>query len=359
MAINIPKTPEELCEYEWKGNPVVIAGYGRESTHKGYLSWILTSGLNPIASDLLKALIDREDIKSTNCFYEQRIASHKIDLLIEIECSSGQYNKLKLPIELKADSGPSGDTQFPDMTKHISAQNDYLPGRVFCLGSSSVQDHEYGGFTAVTVEEIYRKWLPYYEKGPNYFKDWLAALSLELARKSLAQQLYNQTKQSENKFYDYGYRSYKHLMYYIYSNFREYLKQNGSINKWLIYDGGYNAVMNHSTPIDGWGNIESLKNVNWFFEFNDDDFCLKLHQGSNDPSAVTKWVGNCIEQMNKVDPNNMLKTVFKKGGSYKSLWPKIAAWKVSFENFKIVHNRITEIMNLFGQNGVLGEISKA
>ena len=56
--VSIPESLEQLRVAEMAENPVVIAGAGRESTHKGYLSWILSSekwgGATALVSSLLE-----------------------------------------------------------------------------------------------------------------------------------------------------------------------------------------------------------------------------------------------------------------------------------------------------------------
>ncbi len=154
----------------------------------------------------------------------------------------------------------------------------------------------------------------------------------------------------------YGYRSYKHLMYYVYALFRKYVETIGHSPKWLIYEGGYNAVMNLDRGSDSWVKAKELPRVEWYFEFNDDIFHLKLHQQSEDSEAVSKWVDRCVKEMTNIDNARGMGTQFKRSSSWKKGWPSIAHWNTNFMDFEILHREINSIINSFGSNGVLGQL---
>ena len=104
-------------------NPVEVAGYGRESTHKGYLTWLLNSEHWNDARKAIHLLVDSASItwpkendryrkiaenwknkspKKFQCEYECRIGdkNSKVDLLL---CPNNG-NNVNLPIELKTDT---------------------------------------------------------------------------------------------------------------------------------------------------------------------------------------------------------------------------------------------------------------
>jgi len=95
-----------------EANPVEVAGYGREATHKGYLSWSLNTWHWPGAKRFLHGLVrdgglisQSDELTKVKYFwteYERNFGSRKVDLLIMGETRSGK--DLKLPIELKTDS---------------------------------------------------------------------------------------------------------------------------------------------------------------------------------------------------------------------------------------------------------------
>ena len=108
MPINIPATLPDLAQKESEGNPVVVAGYGRESTHKGYLHWILTSyrwpGAKQAACLLAKHLgfeIDENKITLSECLWERHLGNKTIDLVLTLY--ENETRLFKLPIELKTD----------------------------------------------------------------------------------------------------------------------------------------------------------------------------------------------------------------------------------------------------------------
>ena len=365
--VHIPETLDELYHEEKRGNPVVIAGYGRESTHKGYLSWILDSSRWERAVDLLASLIRQLDalgnaqsglelkVASTDCMSEVRFGKRKVDLLLNVQ---SQNSKQQLPIELKTDSGPTDEKQFGHMSDYAQSLSDCPGCLLLCLGSTSVQDYDWGSFRPLTPERLLEIWSQYYQAGPQYFKDWMNALALEVARKRLAHQVYLQNRENHGGYKGYGYRSYEHLMYYVYFQFREHLKNESVPLDWTIYSGGYNAVMNLTSPEQSWRTIKGLKDVRWYFEFNNDRFLLKLKQKSEDIESVRQWAERCQELMELVEVSSHLKPVPKRGGGWKKGWPAVVYWETDFTDFKKLSADVSIILERFGANGVLGNLSQ-
>ena len=128
-------------------NPVEVAGYGREGTHKGYLTWLLNTWRWPGARDGLRRLVERAQWPSDSrrehatqwvhsfprefwCEYERRFGSGKIDLLVQAE------NGANLPIELKTDSVADED----QLARMSSDPGNFPFGLILCLGSTAVRD---------------------------------------------------------------------------------------------------------------------------------------------------------------------------------------------------------------------------
>jgi len=362
MSVRVPATLEELRAASAEPNPVNIAGYGRESTHKGYLSWILSKDKNPLAQNLLQRLLsdsERQFCWNTAtgivCDFEQRIASHKVDLQVVLSGEDSISKRHLLPIELKTDSGPSGGTQFPEMSSHLLANECYLGGWVFCLGSSSVQDHDWGTFRAIGPEALLERWLPVYEKAPAFLRDWLDTLAIEVGRKRLALEVHRLSKDRPEAYWEFGYRNYKHLIYYVYASFREYLRSKGDSRVWQIYDGGYNAVMNLQAGSESWRSVPGLKDVRWFFEFNDNRFCLKLEQNAENADGVADWAGKCVLELKDVRSECPIRIKNRK--TWKKGWPLLGDWEADFSDFRLLEAKINEIIEIYGEAGIMGKLS--
>jgi len=216
--MEIPTTLQELLKRSADPNPVNIAGYGRESTHKGYLSWILSTYRNKLAVELIRALSHELPKKANwgtleyaDCEYEQCIGAHRVDLQIKLCKDEFSPHSRLLPIELKTDSGPSGEGQFSDMTAYVDSHTEYLGCWVICLGSSSVQNHSWGEFHMITPEKILISWEPYYHTGPKYLRDWMDMVALEVARQRLAVEIYREytIDHDHNCVWKYGLRNEK------------------------------------------------------------------------------------------------------------------------------------------------------
>ncbi len=304
-------------------------------------------------SDSARSL-DFEELKYADCEYERRIDTHKVDLQVRLCKESGAGDRYLLPIELKADSGPSGEKQFPEMSVHLSKHEGYLQGLVFCLGSGSVQDHNWGQFRMLGPDGLLQRWMPYYEQGFEYFKNWMQALAIEIARRKLAPEVHRLNKEQRECFWQYGFRSYKHLMYYVYAGFRDYLKVTDCLAKWSIYDGGYNAVMNLVEGPESWREIPGLPGVKWYFEFNDDRFCLRLEQKSDDAEAVIAWARKCREKLQAAETLDRIR--LKRNSTWRKGWPLLGDWDVDFSDYQKLNERIDGIIRTYGASGIMGGI---
>jgi len=362
MENTIPENLEELCKANSNPNPVNIAGYGRESTHKGYLSWVFSTEHNKeLAVNLIQALSNAftqsnglSDYTHADCYFEQQIGNRKVDLLVKLRSESSSKSQFLLPIELKTDSGPSGEKQFQDMSSQISANPDYLGGLVFCLGSSCVQNYKWGKFQILGPDKILSYWKKFYDEGPDFLKDWLEMLAVEIGRKELAVEVYKLCKKDWGAFWGFGYRNYKHLMYYVYAKIRESLHSNNKSRTWEIYDGGYNAVMNLKSGSESWQDIPEINGLRWFFEFNDDRFCLKLEQNSDDLKVVSDWANKCVSTLKAYKSNQPIRT--KNRRTWKKGWPLLGDWNVDFSDFANLENQIDDIIESYGINGIMADI---
>ncbi len=299
MPINIPATLPDLAQKESEGNPVVVAGYGRESTHKGYLHWILTSyrwpGAKQAACLLAKHLgfeIDENKITLSECLWERHLGNKTIDLVLTLY--ENETRLFKLPIELKTDSGESGEGQFKEFSVEAQKDTTITACAAFLLGAMSVQNFDLDDFTPVMPAELLKIWEPLYSDAPPFFKDWLDAVALEEARRNLAHEVYKEWKVdgAVEPWWKYGYRSSNHLMMYVLDNVRTALSDKETADNWALYLLRYNAVLNLDSKTENWQPIQGVDPCQWFFEFNDDYLTLKVWTGRKcaDIEKLKQWV---------------------------------------------------------------------
>lgn len=299
MPINIPATLNELSKRESAGNPIVVAGYGRESTHKGYLHWILSSyrwpGAIKASCFLIKHLgqeVDESRITLSECLWEQRFGNRTIDLILTLY--EEDVRVFKLPLELKADSGESGEGQFKEFSDHAKSDPSISACATFLLGAMSVQNIDYGDFKPILPNEMIKIWEPLYDDGPSFLKDWLDAVALEESRRNLAHEVYKEWKVDgiPEPWWKYGYRSSNHLMMYVLDNVRGALKDKKAADDWALYLLRYNAVLNLDSKTENWQPIQGIDPCQWFFEFNNDYLTLKVWTGKKcaDIERLKQWV---------------------------------------------------------------------
>ena len=379
-----------IDHYRTNPNPVEVAGYGRESTHKGYLTWILNRDSRGMAIKFLCELInnlgDRQEkkwlsgIQSIHTEYEKRLGKRKIDLIVTAKTSE---RKIKIPIELKTDSDPD-PKQLEDYLKECRDKPDeYGPVVLMLLGSSSVHrvfsDYEAKKFKDLLIirpEDIIKASEVIINDGFQPFKDWIDAIKLEIERRKMAGDALTDYVQTHDpnktdRFWLCGYRSLKHVYYYFYYHLKNFFDKNLGDYGWNIYDGGYNAVMNFDKnnwyPIALKTDDPSLENIGWFFEFNDSHFVMKIRNPYIKENACKDEIRNEINslqtKMKSVDCS--LKPVYPKGNRCSYMWLTIARWDViepalkSESNLDLaiesITNSVKTILNSFGPMSKFGK----
>ena len=310
MPLSIPITLCDLAKKESEGNPVVVAGYGRESTHKGYLHWILTSyrwpGAIKAACLLIKHLgheVDESRITLSECLWEQRFGNRTIDLILTLY--EDNVRVFKLPIELKADSGESGEGQLKEFSGYAKGDTSISACAAFLLGAMSVQNIDLGDFKPILPNDLLKIWEPLYDDGPSFLKDWLDAVALEESCRNLAHEVYKEWKVdgAPEPWWKYGYRSSNHLMMYVLDNVRTALKDKKTADDWALYLLRYNAVLNLDSKTENWQTIQGNEPCQWFFEFNDDYLILKVWTGKKctDIDRLKQWVWDKRDIILKMD----------------------------------------------------------
>ncbi len=160
--MNVPAMPklEELVSRGREPNPVNVAGYGRESTHKGYLHWILDAETWDRGGEVLARLVAAAGgphlgrVSGIYTEWEQPWGlRQRIDLVARFETDG---RPMAVPIELKTDAPPGGKKQ--DQLERLNTGED--PGRatparlLLALGSASVQDMQLGGFIRLGPSQV-------------------------------------------------------------------------------------------------------------------------------------------------------------------------------------------------------------
>ena len=301
---------EVACRLDAGSNPVEVAGYGRESTHKGYLTWLLNTSRWSEAKEGLCRLVEAADWPGSSSRrrsatewvrkfpedfwseYERRIGRKKVDLMVT--AGHDDSSQKSLPIELKTDNVVA-ESQLSEMS--INPEQDI--GLVLLLGTSAVRDDsipkERGCFAPVTVDRILTAWEGLEASLPPVGHHWLEALRYENLRLNNAFGL--SSKQRET----YGYRSEKHLFYALLNSVKEILNENNSKGCWSLYDGGHNTVLN----LKPWKSVAD-GNACVYWEFNDNKLCLKVAQCGKD-EITRKWVEETQKRASSIGPSCNIK----------------------------------------------------
>ena len=319
-------------------NPVEVAGYGRESTHKGYLTWLLNTSRWPKAKEGLIRLVETaisNDAWSDDyrrkaekwvqqcpdtfyCEYEQKVEKGKIDLFIK-----GEDGSNLLPIELKTD-GSTGGNQLSAMSSAPLES-----GLVLLLGSSAVRDDaipqdttERGCFAPLTIGNILTAWEEMDMPGPG--RDWLEALEHEQIRLHKAFDLNSENRQ-------HAYRNEKHMFFALLNSARKILNEKyDHVGTWQLYDGGHNTVLNLRDSKWSWKKV-AKNNAYAFWEFNDCKLVLKVKQCGTE-EITRRWVEETQKKIQMQEPLNGFegKKPTKKARNG-STWISIWRWQLPFD----------------------------
>jgi hypothetical protein len=343
-------------------NPVEVAGYGRESTHKGYLSWMLDTSHWPAAPQALRLLLERatwpgeEDLRRAmvwfqtlpdqfQCGCEKPVGGRKVDLLVPTNDGTSP----DLPIELKVDSGP-GDKQFEEMSEARRGQ----PALVLLLGTAAIRDKTpdfgdkttgFGVFGILRPKAILDAWRNL--QGPQPVSDWIQALEHEVLRLGhpfdLPREYQQQRDQDLGRL---GYRSDKHIWYARLAAVRDVMTTASPFGApWTLYDGGYNAVLNLSECQWSWVTVAA--GVKAYWEFNDDNLVLKVEQREAD-AAARAWLSQYQQQAASITSPHGPKARPKKAKAG-STWISVLSWRITFRDPHQVAADAIEIIRAFSK----------
>ena len=364
-------------------NPVEIAGYGRESTHKGYLTWLLNTEHWCKAGDAVRSILEKaknkkeegkqaliEDViknipEKLETEYEKRCGSGTVDLVVKSTCNGRPF---KLPIELKTD-GKEGKNQLG----RLSDKAEPRIGLVFLLGTSAIRDDiengDRGIFVPLTVCEILDAWGEL--KSPQPGLDWMNSLRHEKYRLQHAFRIYNCAKEEECKLTEVGYRDKRNKYFSLLNLVRKEMNPSdwkfcddgpetesrqtdrckSSHGNWDLYDGGPQLgpvlnlknnknwlpiAINHTLPDN---------NTKIFWEFNCNFLVLKVQRfGSK------AWINSLREKLraykneylNHADTLDIPRRSPRKNSQYIT----VGSWRISFCSAKDVANRACKIIEI-------------
>lgn len=377
------KEIKNLADSIEKGtNPVDVAGYGRENTHQGYLTWLLNTWRWKDARKAIDLLIDSASITwpkendrfrmiSENwkrnfpehfwCEFERGIGDKRVDLLI---CTNSG-NNMNLPIELKTDTKLK-KTQLND----YSSNRENELGLVFLLGSSAIRDDYQvdatevnGCFGCLTVEDILSSWQDLYRNMPQRGKEWYDSLQNERLRLNCAIEIenYDRSKCDSEVFgsWKYGYRSERHLVYSKMNSVKNVLHENKNkeLTKWILYDGVRNTVLNLRESKYSWKDIPNIEKTRYYWEFNDYKLTLKVEytgaQGDGENKEILSWIKEKKDGINEKEwswPDGVTPSRPRKS---EGTWISVFHWKLTFDSAQSVADKAVKIIELVENSKVL------
>lgn len=341
-------------------NHVELAGYGRESTHKGYLTWLLNTTHWPDARNFLYELIQQADGNLADewlnnfpidfwCEYERRVGNGKVDLIVT---SDQDDLNSQLPIELKTDRVVT-PAQLENM--HVA---DLRLGLVFLLGSSAVRDDnatadQAGAFKIIPLDQILST-LEYFESSlPSPGKDWLNALRHEKLRLNIGFQL---TDEQRECYWKYGYRSDKHHYFALLKSLRDEENLKGD---WYLEDGGHNTAMYLNKEFT---RTDFVAETYVYWEFNDNNLCLKIKMPDRDEhrEEMRNWIINTQTEIDELwgryscTEVNQVRGIVKKRRypprrDSKATWVRIMGWICELDTSRNVAARVISVIKHFNR----------
>lgn len=374
------KEIKNLADCIEKGtNPVEVAGHGRGSTHKGYLTWLLNSGHWSNAPKAIELLVDSPSITCSQendryqeialnwksnftgpfwCEYERRIGDRnsRVDLLL---CTNNE-NDMDLPIELKVDD----DLEYSQLEKYSSGREDEL-GLVFLLGSSSVRDdsyHNIGCWKWITVNEILAAWECLYDSMPPRGREWYNSLQNEALRLNCAFEIENYDRSICNndnfEMWKYGFRGEKHLNFSKLSSVKNvlYNNRNKEVSEWELYDTRNNTVLNLKSKTYPWKNIPNLGENKYYWEFNDDKFVLKVeYEKERGDNGIREWIGRKQDSFKEgwSWPDGVTLLPPRRPKSNTKWHISVLRWELTFDSAKSVADQAIKIIESVSNSKVL------
>lgn len=359
MKILVKEDIESMRIKMSKENFVNIVGYQFERIHNGVIKWILDWKNKSINEDYKYEIIKRiyfesnnnidftkEDIADIVCKTEYPFGRQlRIDLLIIIKLKNGEERFLIL--ETKVDSIPE-EYQLKRIyqifnEKHNKNNPIFL---LFLFGTSNVceKPQNLHSFAVIDIDKIIRIFDINKKINSNIFNNWLQELKEEKNRMNNIEYYLKNSHSflDEDYWNDKGYRTWLPLYYCIYNKMRDKSKKS---DKWLIYSGNNNAVMNWKEWIAGDklsnNDISQLlgerkKDVEFYFEFNNNLFYLKMHLRKAN-SLSTSEIEAIKTQIEKIWNNQNIKKGKKASRARGGEWISLYRVDFDFKNDDLSH----------------------
>lgn len=302
-----------------QSNFVNVIGYQLEKVHTGVIRWLLDS-MNPtvpidekyeiirrtyrMSHQSSKLDFTQDHISSITCTPEYSIGrKRKIDLVIQINLINRppKYFVIEMKVDSIADEAQLWGTRN-DFFQQKYCSTDDVMFFLYLLGTSQVCKkpdnlHDFIVFELPEIIEVYSG----LHINEYLYMDWIDELKNEFFRKTcILQDLKQAEGMSDNKYWkENGFRGWQPY-YYIYNYMKQYSTKH---EKWVIYSGGNNPVMNFwGDNRDGWikKNIFGYP-VEIYWEFNNQDFLLKVKLSDQNklPQDEYIWLRNEISNLCK------------------------------------------------------------
>ncbi|MBP1153964.1 MULTISPECIES: PD-(D/E)XK nuclease family protein [unclassified Paenibacillus] len=339
------------------GNFVSIIGYQFERVHTGVISWILETKNVLVTMDRKYEVLRRiyrmcnqtinfkeTDIQNITCSPEYSFGrKRKIDLVVRVDLNN-QSTKY-LVIEMKVDSIPYSEQLNGTRNDFLQDKNcnpDDASFLLFLFGSAQVCVqpvlHSFIVFRLPEIREVFSGL--YIDH--HVYDDWIEALTDEdFRRMDIMKELEITPKIFDEKYWKgRGYHLWFPLFYYIYFELKRYSKYSV---QWDIYSGSNNPVMNWR---DGWLKKKILGyNVEFYWEFNYEDFILKvlLDENNKMPQDDLNWLRDEIATFCNYETMKCGKSTQNRYGKFNSLYK----WKFDFktQDFAQIMKEVDEILD--------------
>jgi len=294
---------EQKRMYRIADNFVDIVGYQHEKIHTGMIAWLLDSERSPLTLLEQTAVISKlapdisqgakfTTVKATREYsFGRRL---RIDLVLEM--NREDQTKTYLLIECKTDSDVRVD-QLKRSAQEFSKENPNVPFSVIILTvgvgqftlAHQLQEIQCLGFHAIDLTRVLEIFSDLSIAGTTgLYDDWIASLRAEHARTiQIDKALAKLDGPWDARLLKAGYRTGFPVFYMFYDKLRAYLDE-GRFQRWSIYSGSNNPVMNWQ---DGWITVGSEDDaIELYWEFNKNAFCLKaVIKGKTEEQTVARW----------------------------------------------------------------------
>ena len=266
------------------------------------------------------------------------------------------------PIELKTD-GHLGTGQLDTLSSFSKF------GLVFLLGSSAVRCdsfHEPSDkiecWKWITISDIRNAWDSLYDSMPQPGKDWYDSLKNEALRLNCAFEIENFDSSicdsNDFEWWKYGYRNLDHLYFSKLNSVREVLHddKNNELTKWSLCDGGHNAVLNLRESKHSWKDIPNLGKNQYYWEFNNDDFTLKVqYENECGDDKIKEWIVKKQDSLKQRQnwPDGVTLKQTSKPRSNANWYVSILRWNLTFDSAESVAEQAVKIIELVGNSKIL------